>query len=189
MDRIITEQIPADQLSEHVEKRLHLILERDLKIRHGGVLRDAAKLVLHRRYARHEIINHFGVQYDPASHATGVIEFPGRTVIITKLDTTGAKREFQYENAFLSDRIMQWQSQNRQRRDNRPGRRLLDYRQLAIELHLFVQRRATSEAVYLGCVDIRSVRGDGPMTLELSLRDPLSSGVAGDLGIAIDRVR
>lgn len=171
--------IPADQLLQQVEARLRYTLDGDFQTRHGGVLRDPGHLRLHRQYARPEIINHFGLQYDPARHNQGVIRFkedephPDHIVLITKIDTSGAKTEFQYENGFEDERTFRWQSQNRQRQDNRSGRRILDHRENGVTLQLFAQPRSHAAPSYLGPVDVIGVDGSAPMNVTFRLRQPV----------------
>lgn len=162
---------------EHVEKRLRYVLENDYKTRHGGVLRTPEKLELHREYPRPVILNHFGLQYDPARHNQGVLVFgdedpnPGHIVLITKLDTSTALQSYQYENAFAPDdpSCFYWQSQNKQRQDNESGRRILDHRKLGITLHLFVQSKSYADPTYMGPVDVADVSGNGPMNVTFRL--------------------
>lgn len=171
---------PTDSsLLEHVERRLQYTLEADFRVRHGGVLRRPADLATHERYTRPLIVNHFGLQYDPARHNAGVITFaatdpvPDAIVIITKLDTTGAKKEFQYRNRFSAPETFHWQSQNRQRQDNSSGRLILDHKLNGKTLYLFVQKGSHQPAVYMGPVDVSGVEGDGPMNVTFELQTPL----------------
>jgi len=174
---------PSVELGHHVESRIRLTLEKDFKLRHGGVLKSPDALRVHGRYSRNEIVNHFGVQYDPARHNLGVIKFPQHIVIITKLDTDGAKSEFQYKNVLLAPDLMQWQSQNQQRQAN--SRYLLDHKNLGTTIHMFVQRRSHSEVFYLGPVNVVAVEGNGPMTVNFQLQHRVGL-VAADLNVTFD---
>jgi superfamily II DNA or RNA helicase len=172
-----------DKLLNHIERRLQLTLEGDYKLRHGGVLRDPSDLRLHGRYTRSEIINHFGRQYDPAKHNFGVIKILDHIIIITKLDTSRAKAEFQYKNQIVNAHTLRWQSQNKQRQDNEAGKALTEHEQRKTQVHIFVQRKEATNAVYLGLSSVHSIRGNGPMTIEWKLKNQLSSKIANDLGI------
>jgi len=179
----------AEALAEQVLGRLRLTLERDYRTRHAGVLRAPEQLRLHHRYARNEIVNHFGEQYDPARHNKGLLLFgdqADQVALLTKLDTRSARTEHQYINRFLDAGSFAWQSQNRQRRDNEAGRRITEHVERGITLHLFVQRRAASDAVYVGTVQVAAVRGDAPMNVTLALTRPLSAGAAEALGITLE---
>jgi len=92
------------ELSQNVEDRILYTLHKDYSLRHCGVLRHPEELTLYGQYKRSEIINYFGLQYDPAKHNSGVIKFPNNhIVLLTKINTTGAKEEFQYQNRFLDN--------------------------------------------------------------------------------------
>lgn len=174
----VLEQIPGSALLEHVELRLQYTLEADFRLRHGGVLRTPSELVVHRAYTRQEIVNHFRQQYDPALHNAGVITFEvgaeSHIVMITKLDTSGAKSEFHYVNQFDGPQRFLWQSQNRQTQENRSGRAILDHKEDGASLHLFVQTKSHSSPHYLGKVDVESVEGNAPMNVTFSLRHRLT---------------
>ncbi|MFT4976056.1 MAG: superfamily II DNA or RNA helicase/HKD family nuclease [Myxococcota bacterium] len=177
--------VPEAELAAQVLGRLQLTLEKDFRTRHGGVLRTPEALIVHSRYRRAEIVNHFGHQYDPARHGTGVLSFDQHTAIITKLDTSGAHAEYQYTNRFLSPTRFQWQSQNRQRQDNAAGQRITQHEHSGVTLHLFVQRGSASDAIYMGAGRVASVAGDGPMTVTFELTVALSAGAAADLGVVV----
>lgn len=167
-------RIPPALLLEEIEGRLQYILEKDYRLRHGGVLRRPSDLVLHRAYGRPEIVNHFGKQYDPARHNMGVLDFDDGTrhlVIITKLDTRGAIARHQYPNVLLDAGRFSWTSQNRQSPSTGTGRDLVEHRSNGLSIHLFVQPRSHAKAVYLGLVDVQEVEGSEPMRVTFDLRD------------------
>lgn len=169
-----------ETLRFHVEKRIQYTLEIYYRMRHGGTLRDPSQLVIHRAYSRPEAINYFGFQYDPATHNAGVITFkpnapfPNDIVLITKIDTSGAKKEFHYQNRFENAETFHWQSQNKQRQDNASGRLMLDHQAQGRKIHLFVQSKSHSAAYYLGLVDVESVSGNAPMNVVFHLRTPVA---------------
>lgn len=177
----IFSQIPEGQLLTEVEGRIRLTLEKDYKLRHGGVLRHPEYLVLHRRYDRSEIINHFSVQYDPARHNFGIVIFEPHVLLITKLDTSGAKQAHRYINRFIDPRTFAWQSQNQQRQDNEAGRLVLDHRETGRSIHLFVQSRSHEKAYYCGTMTVVSVEGNAPMNIQFRLDHELSSGMCAEL--------
>jgi superfamily II DNA or RNA helicase/HKD family nuclease len=177
--------IPADRLLQEVEGRIRLVLEKDFRQRHGGILRTPSDLEHSRRYSRPEIVNYFGVQYDPARHNSGVLnfEFIGQQhlVIISKIDTSGALEAFQYFNGFESSRSFLWTSQNRQRQDNASGRSILFHGENHVSIHLFVQGASHERAVYCGLVAAESVAGNGPMLVRFRLISPLPAGALEEL--------
>lgn len=185
--------IPSDRLLAEIEGRLQYTLERDFRLRHAGVVRCPADLSLHRAYARPDIVNHFGQQYDPARHNLGFLRFEcngPHIVLITKLDTSGAIERHHYTNALLDDRRFHWTSQNRQGRSESSGRAVLEHRASGATIHLFVQPHSHAEAVYLGAADVMGeAEGDFPMRVLFGLRDYVTPEVMAQLGVAqrVDR--
>ena len=168
LDPTILTALGASLLSE-VEGRLMYTVNGDHKERHGGILRSPADLNPFAQYSRPEIIRHFGTQYDPARHNTGLLWFGSEGVIITKLDTTSALTQHQYENRILDATRFSWTSQNRMSIDNHSGRKVIDHEARKSRLHLFVQRRSHAPAYYFGVVRVLSAEGSGPMTVVLEL--------------------
>lgn len=181
LDQKIWPMIPADRFLMEVEGRIRLTLEKDFKLRHGGILRLPSDLVVQRRYDRPEIINHFGEQYDPARHNFGVIAFKKNIVIITKLDTSSAMQAHQYSNKFIDEQTFAWQSQNQQRQDNPAGRQIIEHKLNGNILHLFVQSRSHEKAYYCGTVTVLEVTDNAPMNVKFKLNHPLSPSVCNDL--------
>lgn len=173
--------IPSTEVLHQIEGRLAWTLDRDWKMRHGGILRNPSELVLYRKYTRAEAINHFGMQYDPQRHNVGVCLFGNECMIMTKLDTSGAYTKFQYYNRLIDARTFVWSSQNRQRRDNEAGRRITEHQQRELNLHLFVQPRSHESAVYLGRVRFVSAESDAPMLVTFELENTLPSTVIAEL--------
>ncbi|MBF0235235.1 MAG: DUF3427 domain-containing protein, partial [Desulfamplus sp.] len=175
----IWSQIPPECMLTEIEGRIRLTLEKDFKLRHGGILRLPSDLIVHRRYDRSEIINHFGEQYDPARHNFGVIKFRKNIVIVSKLDTSSAMKAFQYSNNFIDNQTFAWQSQNNQRQDNSSD--ILDHKINGNVLHLFVQSRSHEKAYYCGTLTVVDVRDNAPMNIKFKLNIPLSDSVYKDL--------
>ncbi len=181
LNQKIWPMIPADRILMEVEGRIRLTLEKDYKLRHGGILRLPSDLVVQRRYDRPEIINHFGEQYDPARHNFGVITFKNNVVIITKLDTSSAMQAHQYSNKFIDNQTFAWQSQNQQRQDNPAGRLIIDHKLNRNTLHLFVQSRSHEKAYYCGTVAVLEATDNAPMNVKFKLSHPLSQNVCDNL--------
>lgn len=159
----------GDALLPEVEGRLLYTINSDYRTRHGGVLRAPSDLRLYARYDRPEIVRHFGVQYDPARHNTGILWFDNHGVIIVKLDTSSAKTEHQYENRFMDRRSFAWTSQNQMTPSNPAGRRVLEHAAEGRYLHLFVKPGSHDLAVYLGTVTVQGHTGSGPMAVTFGL--------------------
>jgi superfamily II DNA or RNA helicase/HKD family nuclease len=171
----------GDSLLPEVEGRLLYTVNSDYQTRHGGVLRTPADLRLYARYDRPEIIRHFGVQYDPTRHNTGVLWFDTHGVILMKLDTSTAKTEHQYENHFIDRSSIAWTSQNQMTPSNTTGRRVLDHAVEGRALHLFVQRGSHDLAVYLGTVTVQSHQGSAPMSVTFALSREVPSEIFAEL--------
>ncbi|MCP3141729.1 DUF3427 domain-containing protein [Pyxidicoccus xibeiensis] len=169
---ILFEGIGPELLSQ-VEGRLLYTVNKDHLERHGGVLRSPSDLAHHVPYTRPEIVRHFGKQYDPIRHNTGILWFDQHGVIITKLDTSGAKETHRYQNHFLSEQRFSWTSQNKMTRANNAGREVLEHARNGVSLHLFVQRRSHTPAFYMGEVRATEARGDAPMTVIFELDRPV----------------
>jgi hypothetical protein len=165
-----------------VEGRLLYTVNSDHKERHGGVLRTPADLNVLAQYTRPEIVRHFGNQYDPQRHNSGMLWFGSEGVVITKLDTSGAIKRHQYPNRILDARHFSWTSQNQMSTGNKAGRKVVDHAARALRLHLFVQPRSHSLAYYLGVVRVLSAEGAGPMTVVVELERELPPDVMAVLG-------
>lgn len=170
------------ELLPQVEGRLLYTVNKDHQERHGGVLRTPADLSRYAPYTRPEIIRHFGRQYDPARHNAGMLWFEPHGVIITKLDTRGAKETHRYRNRFLSEQRFSWTSQNKMARTNEPGRKVLEHERRGLSLHLFVQGRSHEPAVYVGQARAMEAEGDEPMTVTFELDRPVPLDIRRELG-------
>jgi superfamily II DNA or RNA helicase/HKD family nuclease len=174
----IFEIIPNNILLNQIEKRIGLVLQKDYKSRHGGVLRKPQDLELWKQYFRPEIINFFGLQYDPAVHNTGVISFsksdpfPEDIIIITKIDTSTAHEQYHYINNFENDAItFRWQSQNSNNPKSGVGNRLVTPGMA--NLHLFVQPKSNTPAVYCGQVKPIRYESSNPIDVWFQLPSPI----------------
>ena len=168
----------SQNLAENVEDRILVTMSNDYRTRHCGVLRETKDLTLYAQYKRPEIINYFGVQYDPAKHNSGVVKLPNNHIIlIVKIDTGGAKEEFQYQNRFLDKCHFSWQSQNKQRQDNEAGREISEHQERNNILHLFIQSGSHQSAYYTGIVNVLNISGNAPMTVKFRLSQVVPDSV------------
>ncbi|MFL5351655.1 DUF3427 domain-containing protein [Archangium sp.] len=171
----------GSELLPQVEGRLLYTVNKDYLERHGGVLRTPSDLTRYAQYTRPEIVRHFGTQYDPARHNSGILWFGQHGVIITKLDTSGAKETQRYSNRFISDQRFSWTSQNKMTQANEAGRRVLEHAERGTALHLFVQGRSHEPALYMGEVRVVDADGDAPMTVTLELDRPIPPDIRREL--------
>lgn len=173
-----------ERLRRAVQERIHVAMASDFKTRHCGVLRKPDALRRYVTYSRPEIVNHFDTQYDPTKHNAGVLKFaPNHVALLVKLDTSGAKEQFQYENQFVDARHFLWTSQNRMRQDNEAGRQITEHAARGTTLHLFMQAASHQPAMYLGRPTVVAADGDGPMRVTLRLEEALPDGVREVLGV------
>jgi hypothetical protein len=154
-------------LAKNVEERIIYTLASNYRLRHCGNLRQPKDLCFYAEYNRPEIINYFGIQYDPAKHNSGFIKLPGNhIVLIAKLNTSGAKEEFEYKSGFLDSENFSWQSQNKMRQENEARREITQYKERGNTIHLFVQPSSHKAACYMGVVEVIRVTGNAPMTVQ-----------------------
>lgn len=166
------------RLAQEVERRLEYLLACDHMERHGGVLRTPGALTRYHGYRRSEIVNHLGVQYDPARHNTGVVQVGSDIALLTQLDTRDARAGHQYQNRFLEDRrLFSWESQNRMVPGRGAGQAIAEHRRLGHTLHLFVQPGGAGLYFYLGPVGAEDIQGSAPFTAILRLPERLPATV------------
>lgn len=162
------------RIAQEIEARLMYHLARDFRLRHAGMLRTPSALERYRGYTRAEVVNHFGMQYDPARHNTGMIKQGAHIALLAQLDTSDARPTHQYTNGFTPDATaFSWQSQNRQTPEKGTGREIVEHAKAGVTVHLFVQGGRASGYVYLGPVTVEDVTGSEPFTAKLRLPEPL----------------
>jgi len=182
ISEIQDELVNNSELAQNVESRILYTLATDYRLRHCGNLRQPGDLCLQAEYKRSEIINYFGIQYDPSKHNKGVIKLPGNyIVLIAKIDTSGAREEFQYQNRFLDSANFSWQSQNQQRQDNNAGQEITQHKERGNTIHLFVQPKSHQAACYMGVVEVVDVIGNAPMTVRFKLSHSVSDTLLNSL--------
>ncbi|OJT25713.1 hypothetical protein BO221_07600 [Archangium sp. Cb G35] len=175
----------GSELFEQVEGRLLYAVNKDHQERHGGVLRTPSDLARYGQYTRPEIVRHFGAQYDPARHNMGILWFEQRGVIITKLDTSGAKEGQRYLNRFITNRRFSWSSQPKMTRTNEMGRKVLEHEGRGLTLYLFVQGRSHEPALYMGEARFVAAEGNEPMAITLALDRPVPDDVQRELRVEL----
>jgi len=182
ISEIQDELVNNSELVQNVESRILYTLATDYRLRHCGNLRQPGDLCLQAEYKRSEIINYFGIQYDPSKHNKGFIKLPGNyIVLIAKIDTSGAREEFQYQNRFLDSANFSWQSQNQQRQDNNAGQEITQHKERGNTIHLFVQAKSHQAACYMGVVEVVDVIGNAPMTVRFKLSHSVSDTLLNSL--------
>ena len=174
----------TDAVKASVRARLAATLATDYQLRHGGVLRDPSALQRFAAYARHEIVRHFGVQYDPTVHNLGVIRavrHPGHWMLLARVDTRSAKREHQYDNRVIDRAHVAWSSQNKMTPDNKAGEIIARQAEVGATLHLFMAPGSHRPYRYLGAVRVASYTARAPMHVRFALPEPIPDAVYAEL--------
>ncbi len=174
----------TDEVKSSIRERLAVTLAIDYQLRHGGVLRAPSALQRFAAYARHEIVNHFEVQYDPTVHNLGVIHstrFEGHVMLLARVDTSSAKAEHRYSNRVIDRSRVAWTSQNKMTPENRAGEIITKQKANGVRLHLFLAPSAHRPFRYLGEVRVERYEGSGPMHVTFALSEPLPDAVFEEL--------
>lgn len=170
-------QTLGDYLITEIENRILYYIERDIKIRHYGVLSSPDKFNLHRPYERYEIVRHFGKQYNHTSYKNGIYQIDNSIIIICSLDNSGKIEQHQYENHFISSNEFVWSSQNSNHsNDNGLGQSVVEHQQRGLKIYLFVKHKNKTQ-IFLGLIDyISHIETDlkKPMKVTFKLKSKMS---------------
>jgi hypothetical protein len=145
-------------------------------------------LQLWRRYPREQIPALFGLPFSVAVWNAGFVVRPGHVFLLVTLDKSGKSSDFQYKDRFLSPTLVQWESQNRTRRDDAHGRLISGHKTQGIPIHLFVRKTSkiagggSAPFVYCGGVDFVDWDGDKPITVRWQLPEPIPQKLWHELG-------
>ncbi len=140
-------------------------------------------LDLWQTYRRTNLPTLFGAEYSRAVWQTGFVRLAKATLLLVTLEKRDMAEEHRYEDRFLSPDELQWQSQNRTRRETPTGRSLRDHQDLGIDVHLFVRKQAkgrdgrATPFTYCGLIDFVRWEGDKPITVYWRLRNSLPDTV------------
>ena len=108
----------------------------------------------------------------------GVVRATPWLCLFVTLDKAGIESEHHYEDKFLSDTTIRWQSQNRESRGTDPGRSYADPSSNGWTPLLFVRETKMLDGkarpfAFMGRVRHRASRGDNPITIVWDLDDPV----------------
>jgi superfamily II DNA or RNA helicase/HKD family nuclease len=139
-------------------------------------------------YMREEIPPLFGAEFNPGNWNSGIVKIDGGLVLLTTLKKGGLSAGNHYKDGFISDRLMQWQSQTSTKRESERGQLLSG--QKAGQVHLFVRAhklRGGTAAPFLYLGQPRFVRwhGDAPITIEWELQEAVPSRYHKAFGIEL----
>ena len=145
--------------------------------------------VLWKAYSREQIPGLFGLEFNPPVWQQGFVRRDEKTFLLVTLDKSAAAEEHRYEDRFLSPTTFQWQSQNQTARDSKAGRSIEDHKTLGIDVHLFVRQRSKTREgkampfVYCGLTDFESWKGDNPITVNWTLREPVPERLRSEMRV------
>jgi hypothetical protein len=135
--------------------------------------------VLWKAYSREQIPALFGLKFSEATWNQGFIRQGNKTFLLVTLDKTGKIDEHQYRDRFVGSDVLEWQSQNRTKRDSKDGESISEHTALGIDVHLFVRATRKTAAgvpspfVYCGAVKFVSWKGEAPITVRWRLAEPI----------------
>ncbi len=141
------------------------------------------------RYAREEIPLLFGMEFSQAIWNVGFLIREKRLFLLVTLNKEKIHSpQFAYQDRFLSDRLFQWQSQNKTEQESSHGLAIRDHGQQGYSVHLFVrpEKKGSVKAsafLYCGQVDFRSWEGEKPITVRWELREPVPAHLHDLLGV------
>ncbi len=140
------------------------------------------------RYRREEIPPLFGALARGRIWDQGFIRDAGHIFLLVTLDKSDLPKEHAYGDRFESDRIFEWQSQNRMRRDMPMSMDLKNHVAEGTPVHLFVRPRAKIDGkgapfLYLGEVQFRQWTGDRPITVTFELKEAVPKALWRELGV------
>ncbi|MCR8725930.1 DUF3427 domain-containing protein [Frigidibacter sp. ROC022] len=143
--------------------------------------------ILWHEYMRQDVPALFGETFNTGSWNQGVVKIPSGLVLFTTLKKGGLSQGGQYEDHFIDDQTMQWQSQTSTRRSSERGRILLGEVE-GQEVHLFVRgsklRGSTAAPfLYLGKPRVIRSRGEAPITIEWQLPAKIPPAFHGAFGL------
>jgi hypothetical protein len=134
-------------------------------------------------YMRQDIPAFFGLEFPTRTLQQGFLLKEQHMLLFVTLDKSDKQEEHRYEDKFLSRGIIQWQSQNRHKRDSPTGQKMLDHESLDIDVHLFIRKRSKQggkAAPFVSCGDVKFVdwERDNPITIRWELKEPLTDAMA-----------
>jgi hypothetical protein len=135
-------------------------------------------LQLHGRYDRKHVAAELGSEWNRSIWEQGVVRATPWLCLFVTLDKTGIDSEHHYQDKFLSDTSVRWQSQNRESRRSTAGRSYADPSSNGWTPLLFVRETKMRDGkarpfAFMGRVRHRASRGDNPITIVWDLDDPV----------------
>jgi hypothetical protein len=138
-------------------------------------------------YTREEIPPLFGTIFNSGSWNSGIVRVGNDLILLTTLNKGDLMAGNHYQDRFLSDRRMQWQSQSRTLQDSSHGR-ILSGKEIGQRVHLFVRGdklRNSKAAPFIYCGTPRFVNwhGEKPITITWELPESVPEHLWRMLGV------
>lgn len=145
-------------------------------------------LQLHHRYDRKQVAAELGLEWNRSIWEQGVARVSPWLCLFVTLDKKGIERVHHYEDRFLSDNTLRWQSQNRESRRSNAGRSYADPESNGWTPLLFVRETKMLDGkarpfAFMGRVRHRVSRGDNPITIIWDLDDPVPPSLWNSFGV------
>ncbi|ESQ75492.1 DUF3427 domain-containing protein [Asticcacaulis sp. AC402] len=138
-------------------------------------------------YMREDIPKLYGGQFSTGSWNQGFVVQGNDVFILVTLDKSGLQDNHRYEDGFVDDRHLRWQSQNRTTQVSKHGG-IISQRDKGYLIHLFVRptkkRGSTATPfMYSGDVDFVEWEGNNPISVTWKLRNPVPPHMRRVLGL------
>ncbi len=137
------------------------------------------KAYLHQEVMREDIPPLFGQTMNVGIWNKGYVYLKAQSahVLLVNLEKRGLSLAHQYHDAFSSDRIFHWQSQNRMSPTETSGQRLVAHIERREPVHLFVRKTRKIKGkgapfTYCGQVQLKEYHGEKPMNMCFELASP-----------------
>lgn len=141
-------------------------------------------------YMREEIPPQFGLPFVAGKwRQTGFVVEGHRVFLMVTLDKAAFASAHQYDDGFLNDRHLQWQSQNRTRQASAHAR-LISQQVDEVEIHLFVRRQGkingkAAPFTYCGQLAFENWKGEQPITVQFTLKSPVPANLHNEFRISV----
>ena len=108
----------------------------------------------------------------------GFVLKENQIILFVTFNKKGQPKEFRYQDRFVSNIDIQWQSQNRTGQTSKPGQAIKKHAERKIPVHLFVRQNGKEGGracpfVYCGEVDFVDWESEKPITVLWRLRNPI----------------
>jgi hypothetical protein len=126
---------------------------------------------------REQIPPSFGHRFSEGSWNQGFVVQGRNVFLLVTLEKKNLIADHRYDDEFVDNRHMRWQSQNRTTQGSLHGR-IICQKEVGYAIHLFVRPTKTrgnkaTPFYYCGEVDFQNWQGENPITVTWVLRNPV----------------